>query len=556
MSRGLVKIFIILSIINANVNQAVADAKVERVILLADRNSCVSGDTVWFSTTLITDAESGYSNIIHVQLDGPGNRHITKSIIKTEGKSGAGYLIVPDSVSTGTYYLKAFSNIQKTQTGAAIVQTPLAVYNRFDENIESIVSPTYSSDEISGTSRNLFEINPGQTQYSTREEISFEFRIPDSLKNSLAALHVSVRLYDPFSDNIKQDNKYKSPALQTAGKVFQEVDGIIISGIITDAVTGLPAGGATVLLSISDSIPYFDFYFSDPDGRFYFYLKEMKGYASLVLQAVPQEGRTFNIQLSENYIELEREPETHHKMLAFGQIEFARQLIDASRFEKYFYLAPLLAERRFSRPQDFRHSFYGKPSSTIFTRDYIDLPDFREISKELLMFSKYRERKDTVFIKILNSDSRHYFTKEPLKLLDGIPVFDVSLFSDKSSYDIDRIDIVAEEKYYGDMIFNGIIAVYSPKPDLSWVDNNSRLFRFDFNTIQIPAEGNTAPITGTSGHLPDFRQVFLWEKVDLQNPGLKQSFRVGDRKGDIIIEISGIKKNGGLIRSNRIIKVK
>jgi hypothetical protein len=208
-------------------------------------------------------------------------------------------------------------------------------------------------------------------------------------------------------------------------------------------------------------------------------------------------------------------------------------------------------------PSIFKYPFYGKPSSTIYTRDFIDLPNFQEISRELLFGSKYREKKDSVYIKIYNSDENYYFKEKPLQLLDGIPIFDTKILSNKKSNDIDRIDLVFEERYFGDMIFKGIIAVYSPETDLNWVNIRNDMFRYDFQAIQFDGKkesiNNQVP---NKQHIPDFRQVLLFKQLKVNSPVQNASFYTSDIKGDIQITLTAIMENGDYYITNRKIESK
>ena len=113
----------------------------ENIHVFPDRSSCLSGDTVWFNAFLFSGEKNQSGHVIHVQLDHLQGNHITKTSVSCSGSSAPGFLHVPDSLSTGVYVLKAFSNAQKGNPTTIVNQRYLLVYNRFDEDIYSILMP-------------------------------------------------------------------------------------------------------------------------------------------------------------------------------------------------------------------------------------------------------------------------------------------------------------------------------------------------------------------------------------------------------------------------------
>lgn len=72
---------------------------------------------------------------------------------------------------------------------------------------------------------------------------------------------------------------------------------------------------------------------------------------------------------------------------------------------------------------------------------------------------QYRVRKEILTFRMINAPRNAYFSDEPLRLINGIPVFKNSFFSALKSTDIRYIDVVQEERIYGDLRFNGILSV-------------------------------------------------------------------------------------------------
>ena len=74
------------------------------------------------------------------------------------------------------------------------------------------------------------------------------------------------------SSSIKTINAQESPIS------LVEKNGVLISGKIFENESGKPVKNAIVLLSIPDSIPFFDYCISDEKGMFYFYLRNRNNF--------------------------------------------------------------------------------------------------------------------------------------------------------------------------------------------------------------------------------------------------------------------------------------
>lgn len=110
------------------------------LFLFADRDYCISGDTVWFKVE-IRNGWRKESNVVHVQVDGGTDRYIAGVKKKSKNDWAEGFIHIPDSLSTGIYYLTVFLNTQRAQSSFGSVKKSLFIYNRFDEEITEMQVP-------------------------------------------------------------------------------------------------------------------------------------------------------------------------------------------------------------------------------------------------------------------------------------------------------------------------------------------------------------------------------------------------------------------------------
>jgi hypothetical protein len=196
------------------------------------------------------------------------------------------------------------------------------------------------------------------------------------------------------------------------------------------------------------------------------------------------------------------------------------------------------------RKQD-SYPYYGMPTSTVDPQRFIDLPNFNEISKELLHGVKFRNYNNEPSLQVMYPAMRRYFEGMPLLLIDGIPVRDLNLVKDMGSNDIDRIDICESERFYGDLRFEGVVAIHTFSKDFSRIPESEQTIRLNLETIQVKV--NLAQPTESAPNIPDLRQVFYWNpSVDPMQP-LTINTKTSAVKGHFKLIVRGKLKDGSFI---------
>ena len=187
--------------------------------------------------------------------------------------------------------------------------------------------------------------------------------------------------------------------------------------------------------------------------------------------------------------------------------------------------------------------------------EFIDLPDFQEISREILPGVQYRSKNDETTIRILNNSYRMFFEDEPLRLINGIPVFKNDFFKNLKSTDINFIDIVKTERIFGDLIFKGVLAVSLYDKSNSWLAQQTNVFQFKVDFIQLTKMPGYSVQNKLHENQPDMRQVFLWEILESDSPD-NTDFFLSDRKGIVEISVEGFTAENEFFKSSKLIKIK
>jgi hypothetical protein len=88
----------------------------EDIYIHTDRNKYIAGEDLWFNAYLtdrLQNMPPPGSSIAYVEILNPSNVPVVQKRIKIENGSGPGYIYLPDSLSTGIYIIRAYTNWMK-----------------------------------------------------------------------------------------------------------------------------------------------------------------------------------------------------------------------------------------------------------------------------------------------------------------------------------------------------------------------------------------------------------------------------------------------------------
>ena len=510
-----------------------------------DRDVYVSGETL---LAKIYTPELNNSTMVYMDLVGPFGKRILGVSLEIKNNQADGYLLLPDSLSSGTYQLRAY---QKNTTGKLKIIREIWISNRFDglEKTGQIKRAAVS------------EIQPDKktTQISI-SEIQPEYPVMSSMN---ASIRIDEKFLKEIDGNLlvyvsQTEQNFASATFQAQSDQIKEANnqdkGMILSGVVTDKKTLLPADSITVYLTIPDSIPGFQYYVTRKDGRFYFQIDKYYGSVQAVIQCFGKTAlQRLKIKMDEVYDGTGTLPNFTKQPVSEEFKNNIKRNIDAVTLQKIFAQDKLKFSSAPIKKQDL-YPYYGKPNQTVDPQLFIDLPDFNEISKELLPGVKFRNYNNEPTLQVLNAPNRIFFDEKPLILMDGIPIRDLNVIKGMGTADIDRVDICQSERFYGDLRFAGVVAIYTTKADYSMLPESDQLIRLKLETIQTPASLKEPQIT--EPNIPDLRQVIYWNPSVEPQAMLSVKCNTSSVLGPYRLVVRGRLKDGTLFFTDKPFEVK
>ncbi len=518
-------------------------AEENHLSLITDRDVYVSGEIALVKVYLPVNNES---KVVYLDLISRTGKHIDGAKLSVEDQEAEGFIIIPDSLSSGSCLLKVFTNRNRD---CSFLLKELLIINRFELNrehylLETVNLPANIRNDLGASFSTVKE------KYSKREDVQINVDLDDKLIENLEGdLLISITEY---ADNFKAGWTFIEDDSKTK-KYLEESKGIIIQGKVTEKSTSSPAKDVIVSISKPDSIPFFDYYKTNDDGRFYFLLKDFYGETPLIIKAGKDgENEDLKISIDKKFDDTFIDLALNKTVQAGGAGEFISKSAKLVTFKRIFGSTEYLLEKRNWKKQH-PYPFYGKPVIQVDPDLFFDMKDFNELSREILPTVKFRENDGSFSVRMFNDPLIDFFADEPLMLLDGVPFYNVELLANLKPNKIDWIDVIPRERFYGDLRFQGVLAIYTKERDASKIIASDQLLKLSYEGFQnkislsqdFPADTN----------IPDFRQVLLWEPKLKPKKRIPLSFRTSDVKGTYHIRVYGKTKSGGILESVKTFKV-
>lgn len=565
----------------------------EIVFVHPDRQVLVSGETIRFSARLIDlnrQTDQRQSSVLYLQIaDSDGNELLTvRSDIEENGVS-FGCIILPDTLTTGLYYLTAYTNCMRNYDPVWLWSSPLILVDRHDEKIDSLAflnAASRSGDQkISFPERGSEESNvdlkiaTDKDLFGKREKVRVSLSLT-GLENtsSYADISFSVSEMAPlrflqneipdiqsFINSRKYAQLYQGKFMtgNEPCTYMREDEGYILSGTVNEKSSDRIIENACVLLSAPDTVANLKYSFTDSTGRFYFLLDRWYNNKELILQTkydTSYQGNT-EIRIDDRSVVKPDVPPVRltldDSLRTFLSNHLTINLINSSFRKNYHSDEKPESNTRVNSGYD----FFGKPDLIIYPSDYVDLPDFNEILENLIPYVRFRADKNGAYTVQLPSNETHMYLsgENALVLVNNVPLFEYEMLNDLNSREIEKIKLCLRMMMYGDMQISGIISVFANEDFLPSLAKENKVIQISNDVVKR----NTGHIlqdykdSNSSGaKIPDFRQTLYWDPdLRINGDSLEIEFYTSDLKAAYEIKAQGLTGDGKPVYAAKVINI-
>jgi len=561
------------------------------------------------STHLTKTLPSSYEKGLVMHLSDEGNT--IKIAVTSTGQTSSGiYLIAETNRAIG------FSEASRLDNGRAVfsisksdLKDGVAEITLFNENREPVCERLYFKRPAS----KLFVSAKADKQtYNKRNPVDIDLSTSDETGKALAAnLSASVYKLDDIhqaqegdiftylslSSDLKgyiedpeyyfqNDNTTTNSALDnllltqgwrtfdwnnlsSEGSSFTYIPenrGHLITGKVINELTGKPATDVLVYLSVPGRRVQLYGCRSDAAGLVHFDMKEFYGASQIVLQTNTTKDSIYHLQIftpfSEQYSDA--------TLPALTVSENNRESLEAENLHMEIAngyhgndlqkIAPMTIDTL---------PFYYQPYKTYLLDNYTRFTTIEEVLREYVLEVNVTKRDkefhlstfDAPGYALLNMQpSQRMFDKDPLVLLDGVPVFNMNKIMTYDPLKVQKLEVVASKYIWGPIVADGIVSFTTYKGDLPGYSLNPNDLILDYDGLQkqrIFYSPQYLTEKEQQSRLPDFREVLYWSpdvNTDAQGKG-KISFYTGDVPGKYLVNIQGICANGDAGSSSFILNV-
>jgi len=525
----------------------------EKIQLFTDRSFYFVNEKILFSANYIYDygiAFLDWSTVLYVELIRWNGDKLAQGKFPLSKNGSSGFIEINKDVITGNYYLRAYTKWMRNYSPYKYAYIPLTIINPFETKTDigppedDTLQRVFLHSLNSGT-RGILCSTSGK-KYKKRQKAELELITKDVDPNhiyNVCITIVRIGTIDTITATVKQDESNRILAPKKV-EYLPEIRGISVSGKVMDKDSHKPLENATVNLTTPVSGLYYAGYNTSRDGKFLFTFPFMQGKHDFYMGLTKVDTIEAEILIDNDFCDAPVALPFIPFELNDLKKELAREMmINMQINQKYLSedISLMDKEKNFEEHK----VFYGSAQSIIYTKDYIELPNLQEFFFELIPEVTVLYSKRKPHLKINKPTSLTSYP--PLILIDNIPVDNNEELLKITTNRIERIELINQGYTKGNMLFNGLISIYSKNNDLAGIELPANSMFFTYNLFSdesyYPADywKNIQNL-----RIPDRRNCLYWQPDFRLTSGKKSviSFYTSDSKGDYIVFVRSKNSKG------------
>lgn len=518
----------------------------EWVSVVVDRSVYIAGERINFSAVQYSkssqNGNEGTKTLFAELITPDGMQMMGSKYLLIENKA-QGCIKIPADITTGVYYLRAYTGQMLKEGPSIYAYTELKIINPSKEDVipgkggATPSVPVFDTAFGKSISRHI-RLICDRAVYQVRDTVHVKLEADLGMMKEFSAMSLAV--VPEFSVTDSQKVIPQSIGLKENIEFNPESRGILLTGKLVDANKNEPLAGVMVNLSIIGQGRDFMAVRTDARGGFYFSLpnytgkrdlficaEKLPGYEAKIL--VDNDFCTRPVQMPSPVFDLtEKERNTAYQMALNTLVHLAFSPDTVSIGDE-------------SAPND--RPFYGKPSEILYLDQYIQLPTLEEYFNELPLTVKVRKRKGEKYFKVFGQKNE-LDVFDPLVLIDHVAVDDAERILKVSPQNVARIEVVNEPYVKGSQTYGGIISIISKRGDFAGIDLPSSGVFISYRFLE--EEANCDPLLPSGTDTPDTRNTLFWQPLITPDKEGKAEtvFTTADSRGSYKAVLSVILSSG------------
>ncbi|MBW6500302.1 MAG: hypothetical protein K0B05_02815 [Bacteroidales bacterium] len=538
----------------------------ERIFIHTDREEYLAGENFWFSAFTFDRQDNnrpGISGTGYIELlNSDHNPVIQKRILLTNG-TGHGTFQLPDTLSPGTYILRAYTNLILNLPPGNCFRKVISIYNSLTSKDflkiiyagEPVLEKRPADPAISVKSSDLF---------SRREKITLEIEIDKDLVASPEYANLSISVSSKSgNDNFNGPEDYlylyANPAEPDDIRFSPEVTSHFLYGRLIPQKAGAVIGNQLMLLSVPGKEAIFQYSLTDREGNFRFMIDTDAIPDEIIIQQKDNESGNLirmGSPFTDNFPEYRKITDTLLSDIP-GHIAEWSVNHQVSKIYGMSSTGKPTADSSF-RPKSAR--FYGIPDMELRMADYILLPNMQEVFFELIPGVSMRTGRVRPGITVTSLVDNRPYESDATLMIDGVVIGDPAVIAGMNPELVERIDILRSEYTVGGYRFYGIVNVITKSGNYASFPLPDYAVRFPYRIFDpdVPfVSPDYSETEAKQSRVPDFRNTLYWNPS--VKPGKDGKARVefwsSDYVSDYEINVHGISSEGIPLSASKTIRV-
>jgi hypothetical protein len=477
----------------------------ENIVITTDREVYIAGDRLYFSLQL-NDISGQTSDYGYVILFGSSGNNICNGCVKFDKKGTNGSIYLTDTLATGIYQLVSYTNCMRNSGLSSFARKTIMIVNRFDKNYAGFFqnAPIEIRDSSSIYPINTLQpaIMLDKSIFRQREKFSFRVVIPEKWKSKIFSL--SVRQKSPVSfitpEPVTESGSRPSPCYY-----LPEKSGMVLQGILLDE-NKKPVINRSVFLTSVDTTANLQHTITDSGGLFRFFLNPYYFGKTIMIKS----ENTFkgSIETDNKYISA-KPPRQDNFKISGDVSQFVENSQKYLTIQKSYKNNYLKEEKKISKEKGYRPLVYDVASQVIYPSDFIYLPTFMEISREILPLLKTRETREGYVASVINLDQREY--TNVFIFVDGILVEDVDQIITFDSKITRKIEMIPNTRFVGKFSIPSILSITTSTREIYKLPWRYPVKKLQTDSTMALASYVPPAPASIPRYIPDYRQLLLWE---------------------------------------------
>jgi hypothetical protein len=537
----------------------------EKIVITTDRDLYFSGENLWYKVECLitgTDEPSPLSKVVYLELTNISGMPVTQLKLYIEKGQSSSMIILPDTLSTGNYFLTGYTNWMKNYNNQVFTRRMISVINPFRNDVFTSLAtlkiPLSAENDKVLNNTTFFE--KIQKEYKTRSLVDIIIKNIPGFKN----ISVSVARKELLSlPGITSHNLPEKPGgekntlsgFKNPPDFLPEPEGKIISGTIKKRSDNKPLAKEVVILNFVDRTTSLYLSRTDNKGRFWFSVNQF-GNKEMVIQPIwaDTSGTGYSVELDPSFVADRGRNNPIGITFNDSLINEINKCIINMQVEALYNS---VLKRSFNAAPVKRNlNFYNDPEIKKQLDKYIELPTLSEVFKEIVPSVSVKDWKNNNAFRVFSSNGLYldYFA-----IVDGVQIKDIDRVLSMNPEDVKQIELIDLKYHFKDQELGAIISIQTKKGDLSALNFDNRIFRQEYNGYEFSYSFSSPDYSVDSIYsspVADFRNVLYW------NPDLKTGkdvstirFYTSDDTGIYLVSIEGIGPDGKKIRIESQIKV-